>query len=448
MKAVLLFAAGHLLLLPLGAWLAFHPSLRRQSLGVRLSGALTAGAVGLTVEAMALTALGIRWTPALLCAPLLALSAALAWRWAGPDVGPDGPARAALRGPAVALASAASLLALAHLGASLLTERATSVDYVYFWGVKAARFAAARSIDPVLLGWEYFFHAVPSYPPLVPVVEALPAMLAGGMAWKTGPLAALFWFLGALPVVWAALRRRLPEDGAAAVAGFWTVALALSLVWSFSGGNGEAPLLFFLTVAGATLLCERPERAQADTSRALVAVALAGAALAKVEGLVGALLLVAGVALRDRLAGRPQALARGAALALAPAAAVLLWFGFQRAVGLPVGYAGHGFFFDLHFENVGKILATALQNLWGGTAGLSWIVPAAVLLLARSRRDALPAFALVAGTFAFLLFDYLHDPDPSQRIGWTFPRVTQSGLSLWILAAGVVGFRARVGGDS
>ena len=436
MSAVLLFAVGHLLLVPLGAGLAFHPSLRRQSLPVRLSAALAAGAVGLTVEALALTALGIRWTPALLGTPLLVISATLAWRWSRADAAPDGRAsRATPRGAAFALASAASLLAIAHLSASLVTERATSVDYVFFWGVKAARFAAARAVDPVLLGWEYFFHAVPSYPPLVPVVEALPAMLAGGMPWKTGPLAALFWLVGALPVVWAALRRRLPDDGAAAVAGFWTAALAVSLVWSFSGGNGEAPLLFFLTVAGATLLAE-----QTGDARVLPAVALAGAALTKVEGLVGAALLVAGVALRDRLAGRPRAIALGAALGTAPAAAVLLWFGFQRAVGLPAGYAGHGFFFDLHFENLGRILSAALENLSAGTAGLSWIFPAAVLLLARPRRDALPALAVAAGTLAFLVFDYLHDAgDPSLRIGWTLPRVTQPGLSLWILAAGMAG---------
>ena len=104
-------------------------------------------------------------------------------------------------------------------------------------------------------------------------------------------------------------------------------------------------------------------------------MALAGAALTKAEGAVGAGLLVAGVALRDRLAARPRAIARGWALATAPAAGVLLWFGFQRAVGLPVGYAGHGPFFDLHFENVGPILAAGIGNLSAGTAGLSWIFP-------------------------------------------------------------------------
>jgi hypothetical protein len=441
MKTLLFFAGGHLLLVPFGAGLAFHPAIRRLPIAARLSAALAAGAVGLTAEAVLLTGLGIRWSPALLGAPLLLLSAGLASRWSRQTAsGPHEPELAfRTGGVAFALAAAAALLALAHVGASLVTARATSVDYVYFWGVKAARFAATRAIDPVLLGWEYFFHAVPSYPPLVPVVEAFSAMLAGEMAWRTGPLAALFWLAAALPVVWFALRRRLSADGAAAVAAFWTVALGLSIVWSFSGGNGEAPLLFFLTVAGATLLGEIP-----GDSRLLPAVALAGAALTKAEGAIGAGLLVAGVALRDRLAAHPRAIARGWALAVATAAGVLLWFGFQRAVGLPVGYAGHGPFFDLHFENVGRIFAAGLRNLSAGTAGLSWIFPAAVILFSRPRRAALPALAVFAGTLLLLLFDYLHDAgDPSVRIGWTMPRVMQSALSLSILAAGLVGFGAR-----
>ena len=438
MKTLLFFAVGHLLLVPFGAGLAFHPAIRRLPIAARVSAALAAGAVGLTAEALLLTGLGIPWSPALLGAPLLLLSGGLAWRWSRqPAEGPHEPERPfRTGGGAFALAAAAVVLGLAHVGASLVTERATSVDYVYFWGVKAARFAAARAIDPVLLGWEYFFHAVPSYPPLVPVVEAFAAMLAGEMAWRTGPLAALFWLAFALPVVWFTLRRRLSAEGAAAVAAFWTVALGLSIVFSFSGGNGEAPLLFFLTVAGATLLGEIP-----GDSRLLPAVALAGAALTKAEGAVGAGLLVAGVALRDGFAGRPRAIARGWALAAAPAAGVLLWFGFQRAVGLPLGYAGHGPFFDLHFENVGRIFAAGLRNLSAGTAGLSWIFPAAVILFSRPRRAALPALAVVAGTLLFLLFDYLHDAgDPSVRIGWTMSRVTQSALSLGILAAGLVGF--------
>lgn len=441
MTTMLFFAAGHLLLVPFGAGLAFHPAIRRLPIAARLSAALAAGAVGLTAEALVLTAFGIPWSVAALSAPLLFVSAIFAWQWSrrpsAPERAIDPPVFG--RGAAVALAAAAALLALAHVGASLVTERATSVDYVYFWGVKAARFAAARAVDPELLNWPFFFHAVPTYPPLVPVVEAFPAMLAGEMAWRTGPLAALFWLLAALPVVWFALRRRLPADESAAVAAFWTVALGLSIVFSFSGGNGEAPLLFFLTVGGATLLGEIP-----GDSRLLPVVALAGAALTKAEGAVGAGLLVAGVALRDRLAGRPRTIARGWALAAAPAAGVLLWFGFQRAVGLPVGYAGHGPFFDLHFENVGPIFAAGIGNLSAGTAGLSWIFPAAVILFSRPRRAALPALTVVAGTLLFLVFDYLHDAgDPSVRIGWTMPRVTQPALSLSILAAGFVGFGAE-----
>ena len=67
-----------------------------------------------------------------------------------------------------------------------------------------------------------------------------------------------------------------------------------------------------------------------------------------------------------------------------------------------------------------------------------------MILFSRPRRAALPALAVFAGTLLFLLFDYLHDAgDPSVRIGWTMPRVTQSALSLGILAAGLVGFKPR-----
>jgi hypothetical protein len=49
---------------------------------------------------------------------------------------------------------------------------------------------------------------------------------------------------------------------------------------------------------------------------------------------------------------------------------------------------------------------------------------------------------LAAGLLLFLTFDYLHDKDdPTERIGWTAPRVTQPALSAVILAAGMLSLR-------
>jgi len=429
----------------IGAPAAFHPAVRPLGLAARLSAAFAAGAVGLTVEAVLFSLLRVRWTIAGLCLPLLVLSSlgAVLWSRRSPFRSLPGPLR-----PGVVVGGLSVLavcVALAHLTASLVTARSTSVDYVFFWGVKAARFATVRGIDVGLLKWPFFMHAVPDYPPLIPVVGAWSALVSGQMQWRAGLLTTVLWLAAAVPIVLALLRRRLPDRDATTVTAFWTVALAISMASSYSGGNAEAPLLFFETVAGAALLCEAKE--DPPESRFLPALALSGAVLTKVEGALGAALLIAGVLLRDHLENRRRVFSRGLPLAAAALGGLLLWFGFQLATGLPTGYRGHGAPLDLHFEHLGRILASAFAHLDAGTAGLSWLFPALVLLaFGRDRRSALPALIFVIGLALFLLFDYLHDAgDPRERIGWTLPRVSQPALSLLILAAGVGGFSSSIG---
>ena len=135
-------------------------------------------------------------------------------------------------------------------------------------------------------------HAVPSYPPLVPISLAWGAMVAREMPWRAVPLLAVVWLAAAAPLLFDLLRHRLEPTGAATVTAFWTVALAASLGASFSGGNAEAPLLFFVSVAGAALLVERLDGDPA--LRAIASCALAGAVLTKVEGSLATALLLAG----------------------------------------------------------------------------------------------------------------------------------------------------------
>ena len=82
------------------------------------------------------------------------------------------------------------------------------------------------------------------------------------------------------------------------------------------------------------------------------------------------------------------------------------------------------------------------RHLSAGTAGLSWLIPLALLAASarRIRASLVPALALGAGLLLFFFFDYLQDPtDPAIRIGWTLPRVSQPALSALILAAGIAG---------
>jgi hypothetical protein len=357
------------------------------------------------------------------------------WRRPAPPRPPGRPSRG------IALAAGAiAALSLLLLFWTLVTEGATSVDYLFFWGVKAARFADVRGVDTVLLGWKYFGHGVPDYPPSVPILQAWGALAAGRLPWRFVPVCSLLWIAAAAPLVRALLRRRMSDDAAAAVACFWIAAASITIAQSYSGGNAEAQLLFFETLAVAALLAE-----DAGASRFLPALMLMGAVLTKVEGSAAAGAIIAGAVLRDLLERRGGTLRRALPLVLAPAAGLAAWFAFQWHFGLVVGYRSHGPLLNVSARFLPTILGEGFRHLDAGTLWLSWAIPIAFLLAARpDPRRLLPALALVAGLCGFLVFDYLHDTnDPSQRIGWTTPRVSQSALSACILAAGVAWFGAR-----
>ena len=431
------FLAAVLALPLLGAGAAFHPSVRSERLLARVAAALAMGTVTLTLTGLLLTWASVPWSLAALAAPPLGASLLLGLSWSHRPAPPPRSGRPS-RGVAIA---AISIAAISMLGLfwTLVTEGATSVDYLFFWGVKAARFAAARAIDPELLRWKYFGHAVPDYPPSVPILQAWGAMAAGRLPWRLVPVCSLLWIAAAAPLVLALLRRRLSDDAATAVTTFWIAATSITLAQSYSGGNAEAQLLFFETLAVAALLAEDTD---GGASRFLPALMLAGAVLTKVEGSAAALAIVAGTVVRDAIEHRGRVLWRALPLVLAPAACILTWFSFQRHFGLAVGYRSHGSLMGVSARFLPTILCEGLRNLDAGTLWLSWAIPIAFLLAARpDPRRLLPALALIAGMCGFLVFDYMHDADdPSQRIGWTTPRVSQSALSACILAAGLAWF--------
>jgi len=105
----------------------------------------------------------------------------------------------------------------------------------------------------------------------MPLVEAWGVLVADELPWRFGPLISLAWFGAAVAAIGSRLRRRLGTRFGGAAAAYWASALALSLAFSYSGGNGEAPLVYFLSVAGVWLLTESP-----GESRLLPACLLAG----------------------------------------------------------------------------------------------------------------------------------------------------------------------------
>jgi hypothetical protein len=434
----LVFLAAFGAIPALGVGAAFHPSVRSCGTLARAAVALTMGSLALTITGMLLTLAGVAWTLPALAGPPLCASLVLGALWSRAPA----PNRPVFRGSRSVAAGALAVagVSLLLLGWTLVTSAATSIDFLFFWGVKAARFAEARGIDVELLRWPYFSHAVPDYPPAVPVVQAWGALIAGRMPWRFVPVTSLLWLAAALPLVRDLLRRRLSDDAATAVGAFWIAALAASLAFSVSGGNAEAPLLFFETIAVAALLVEEGE----GESRFLPGLMLAAAALTKVEGSVAALLVVAGAAARDVVEGRRRVLVRALPLLAPPVLAAGAWFFFQWRSGLFVGYRSHGGLLALRTDFLPAILGTELRQLDAGTRWLSWAIPIALLVTARPAvARLLPALSLTLGLLAFLAFDYMHDAkDPRERIRWTTPRVSQPALSACILAAGIASLGA------
>jgi hypothetical protein len=434
---VLAFFAAQAALALLGFGAAWHPSARALSVLARASVAFGAGAVFLTLEATAFSLVGVPWSVGGLALPLLVLSSAAALRWrrvpAPPPPPPVDPGSAPAR-----WAIAVGALALIYLAVALGSSAATSVDYLLFWGVKAVKYADNKGIDPAFLRFPYAIHASLDYPPLIPVIHGWGALAAGRLPWRGVPLVSGIPILAAIPVLFDRCRRRAGESGAAIIAAFWAVAISVSVVHSFSGGGAEPMILFFETVALAWLLTERP-----GESRFVPTLALCGAALTKVEGLGAAFLVALGVALLDRGRGRRNSAARAAGLLAWPLAAVGLWFLYQKTRSLEVGYRPHGELLVVHLDQLGVVVRELLRNLEAGSLWIPWGFAAGVILLRiRAWRSAAPALTLAAGLLLFLTFDYLHDKDdPTQRIGWTAPRVTQPALSAVILAAGMLSLR-------
>lgn len=391
------------------------------------------GALLLTLEAIAFSAAGIPWSVAGLSAPLLLLSSLLAWR----ETRRASPSQAIPR-PSVWVVAVVSLAA-AVFALGLANSSADSVDFVLIYGVKAALFAKERGISAAILGHPLFSHAAPRYPPLMPVVESWGALVAGGLPWRFGPAISFAWYAASVAAIGSRLRRRIGPDLGGAVTAYWAAALALSFGFSYSGGNGEAPLVFFVSVAAAWLLTESP-----GESRWLPAVLLAGAALTKQEGLLAALALAAGTALRDALQKRPRALPRGALIAALPVAGILVWFGYERLAGLPVGYRPPGPVFRMDVRLLPAIVPDLLRNLDAGTWGLVWALPI-VLLLRRANRfiAVLPAVVASGAVTAALLATYISPVtiDRADVITRTLPRACQPVLSLLILGAGICASR-------
>jgi hypothetical protein len=160
---------------------------------------------------------------------------------------------------------------------------------------------------------------------------------------------------------------------------------------------------------------------------------LAGAASAKVEGLP--FVLAAAVLfplLRRDVSHRLGTFLR---LFLPTAVALGAWFAFGARHGLFYGYQGYGRFLTIHPAILSKVAVSIGSFLWQIGWAAPYLLP--LFFLALRPRPWRPAFlplGVALALSAFLVFTYLHDPNPHLWIGWSAARVFSPLIPLFAIA--------------
>jgi hypothetical protein len=408
-------AALPILGLALSPWLEPLPS----SGSARLAVFTASGAVLLSAEMLLCEVAGVRWSIPLLLAPVVLI----------PFVRPKS-ARPRLSVPREAWpALAVVILELAIVAFLAATARATSNDYIYFWGTKGELFAMARGIDQQILR---YVHS--DYPPLLSFLYAWGALVARGFSWMAGPVyLPIFLGLGTC-AVWGFARDAMAPRRAAQLTAIYVGLLGYGMTFNDVGGGGEAPLLFFETLALAALMLGRG----AD---AVAGVALAAAIWTKSEGSAMAFLLLATFGFLRWREGRAGRFLRDAALL--PIAAQAAWYFFCRMHGLLRWFSPQTVS-TVRPSLLPGVLREMLANAGFGAFYLPWIVVAILIAGGRVTRVGIAAAAAAAGFILFLSFIYMHgERVPVWMIRWSVSRAILAPLLCFFFFAAVSGTAAR-----
>lgn len=441
MSAGLIFLAAQLAFVGFGSPAAFLPVVRGFGLPARMAAAFLAGSVAVTLELTFFSLLSIPCTVTSLSLPLLMLATILSMLMIRlpheEDEGTDPSAPTRL--PVLWLVLI--LLASLHLGWAVVSARATSMDYLFTWGVRGAHYAADQGIRPDFLKAPFNIHMHTNYPPLLPATLAWSALVAGRTSWLGGLACSMLWYLATLALLQPLLARRLGAQDAFRITALWSITMSLTLVSTMSGGSAEPPLLAFETIAITVLLTNPTRNAGLAV---LTAVCLAGALLTKIEGLLGVVLIVAAALAADLMLQRRPREQEIVCYVVLPFACWGLWPVFENVYGVNTSDAMRAYetLDAFSFQYLPQILHVSLVELAGPAFGIPVLLALATIVIHRRRwLTILPVLFFCVGSLAvYEGYYFIHGSDPTTWIRWTFGRITQPLVSALIVAAGVLAF--------
>jgi hypothetical protein len=301
------------------------------------------------------------------------------------------------------------VIAIAALGA--MTARETNGDLMHFWGPKAVHFWIAKTIDTDFLGSPFFFLMHGDYPPLLPLVYAWGATIANGFSWW-GALALMPLMLFAAATAFRGIAARaIGVRPASLYALLFASVLALGYEIGPVAGVGEPPLILFLTIAVAALTFAPDDRG----AILLASLMLGGAAFTKVEGAAfSAVVIVAFLMTRRRFAA-------AVLMSIFPALLLGSWIVFAKRHLLLDSYTAKE---HIHLQVLPTVLATLAKIASFGTLYIPWLAIVATMAAGAKnwRRAALPLL-VTAGSFAAIVFFYVHSREPSYWMASSADRV-------------------------
>lgn len=330
-----------------------------------------------------------------------------------------------------------TLIAVAAFGVTALQLWSLNPDFVYHWGIKAAKFHLAGGFDADFLTQTWDRPRHPEYPLLYPAQLAAVALVGGGFDERALMLPTVLL----LAALGAAARQVLHQQGVAAGAAQATMALLGLATAAFGVGYlmaGSPDWFLALAPLAAWPLMARQEGG-IGAALALGGVA-ALAAGAKLEGLVLAAALVVAFGL-TRPGARPADRLRAIALAALPVLLVVLpwcWFNAQHGIDSTVARG------PLSLDHLGTVVSTLPEALglpeWHG---FGWLLLALPLLVVPKATRVIALVCLAQLGFYVLVYLSLPFPEPEQVAG--FIRSNAGRLAFHVLPTVIVACGVAIG---
>lgn len=383
-----------------------------------------------TLTMLALSILGVAWSPlsvGLSLAIVVGALAVIAFRRDRTTIiDPSVRASSPMDRVASALIDAGTAAMVAGHAFIATLASIPEIDFWAIWGLKGRIFFERRAIDWKFLEDAGNSFAHPDYPPLVPMTYAFMSLVRGGWEDRWIGLLSTAFAVAAILLVRDLLGRETNSKWMAALGANILAPLALSR-WV---GTGE-PALIAYSAAGL-LLIRRGLSTASNRQVTLGAMFLGLAAVAKNEGLALLLAAALGVLVQER--GRWQSLLR-----MWPAAVLAIpWLVLRTKHGVATDFAAVSMI-DRAVSGLGRIAAVAEQlALNAPTQPLFWAAALITILVMTTPAGRRERFLVVALGLQALLFvgAYLVTPfDLAWHVAQSWSRILeQLALPLGFLA--------------